>query len=366
MPKSKIVTAFGKRPARPDVSEPGGPDATLEFAVEADVATRNREPQRNRRLRLATGAFLVLLVALAAAGVYWKDLWQTPAAAAASGSLRIESDPPGAVVSLNGAAKGTTPLSLTMPAGQYALTVQQGANLKQLPVAITSGAVTVHHITWADASPLISPESASLTVSTDTPGASVTVDGEDRGTSPLTLQNLSAGQHRVVVRSRGTTYTRTVQLEAGETASLVIGGAAGAASGWIAISSPVAVHVFEEQRLIGTSDMDRIMLPSGDHDLELVSEPVGYRTSRRVRVAAGQTETIALDLPRTSLSINAVPWAEVYIDGSRVGDTPLGNLSQTIGQHEIVFRHPQLGERRVTTVVTLKETNRVSMDMRPR
>jgi hypothetical protein len=49
-----------------------------------------------------------------------------------------------------------------------------------------------------------------------------------------------------------------------------------------------------------------------------------------------------------------------------VGETPLGNLSQTVGQHEILFRHPQLGERRVTTVVTLRETNRVSMDMRPR
>ena len=66
------------------------------------------------------------------------------------------------------------------------------------------------------------------------------------------------------------------------------------------------------------------------------------------------------------MSINAVPWAEVFIDGTRVGETPLGNLPQTLGPHEIVFRHPQLGERRVNTLVTLKETNRISMDMRQR
>ena len=66
------------------------------------------------------------------------------------------------------------------------------------------------------------------------------------------------------------------------------------------------------------------------------------------------------------MSINAIPWAEVFIDGTRVGETPLGNLPQTLGPHEIVFRHPQLGERRVNAMVTLKETARISIDMRQR
>jgi hypothetical protein len=169
-----------------------------------------------------------------------------------------------------------------------------------------------------------------------------------------------------VVRARGTTYTRTVQIEAGATASLFIGGGQPAAPGSIAIASTVPVQVFEDQRLIGTSDMDRIMLPVGEHFLELVADSVGFRTTRTVRVTAGQTVALSVDLPRAPLSINAVPWAEVFIDGTRVGETPLGNLPQTLGPHEIVFRHPQLGERRVNTVVTMKETNRISMDMRQR
>jgi hypothetical protein len=69
-------------------------------------------------------------------------------------------------------------------------------------------------------------------------------------------------------------------------------------------------------------------------------------------------------LPRAPLSINAIPWAEVFIDGTRVGETPLGNLPQTLGAHEIVFRHPQLGERRLSIVVTTKDKNRISVDMR--
>jgi hypothetical protein len=37
---------------------------------------------------------------------------------------------------------------------------------------------------------------------------------------------------------------------------------------------------------------------------------------------------------------------------------------QTIGPHQLIFRHPELGERRVTAVVTLKDTARVAVDMR--
>ena len=35
-----------------------------------------------------------------------------------------------------------------------------------------------------------------------------------------------------------------------------------------------------------------------------------------------------------------------------------------IGSREIVFRHPDLGERRTTAMVTLKEPVRISMDLR--
>ena len=149
-------------------------------------------------------------------------------------------------------------------------------------------------------------------------------------------------------------------------ASLFIGGSQAVMPGSIAIQSPVSVQVFEDRRLIGTSDMDRIMLPVGDHELELVADTIGFRSTRTVRIAPGQTAALAVDLPRAPVSINAVPWAEVFIDGTRVGETPLGNLPQTLGSHEILFRHPQLGERRMTTLVTSKDTNRITIDMRQR
>ena len=60
-----------------------------------------------------------------------------------------------------------------------------------------------------------------------------------------------------------------------------------------------------------------------------------------------------LQIPRVAVSINAIPWAEVWIANERLGETPIGNLPLRIGPHEVVFRHPELGERRVVTTVTL-------------
>jgi hypothetical protein len=360
VPKTKIVAAFGKRAAADHA------DATLEFAAETAVAVKEPgvRPALDRRW-LVAGASLAAVIAFITAGVYWKDRWQLPAAAA-GGSLRIESDPPGAEVRLNGAVKGATPLSLTVPAGNYSLAVRQGSNTKELPVSVTNGATTVHHIAWADTPPAVAAATGNLSVTTDPPGSEVSVNGEVRGIAPLTLRDLPAGQHRVTVRARGTTYTRTVSIEAGTTASLFFGGSQAAVPGSITIASPISIQVFEDGRLIGTSDMDRIMLPAGEHLLNLVADSVGFRATRSVRVTAGETLALGVELPRAPLSINAVPWAEVFIDGTRIGETPLGNLSQTLGPHEIVFRHPQLGERRVNAMVTLNAPARISIDMRQR
>jgi serine/threonine-protein kinase len=83
-----------------------------------------------------------------------------------------------------------------------------------------------------------------------------------------------------------------------------------------------------------------------------------------VTVQAGRTSTIRLEAPSGTMNVNAVPWAEVWVAGKRLGETPLGNLQMPIGSHEVVFRHPQLGERRTTVLVTLKGPARVSMDLR--
>ena len=91
---------------------------------------------------------------------------------------------------------------------------------------------------------------------------------------------------------------------------------------------------------------------------------LGYAVTRVVQVPAGKTAPIKVDLPNGVVNLNASPWAEVFIDGKRVGETPIGNLSVPIGPHEVVFRNPELGEKRHAISVSLAAPLRLSVDMK--
>jgi hypothetical protein len=118
--------------------------------------------------------------------------------------------------------------------------------------------------------------------------------------------------------------------------------------------------------LLGTSQSDRIMVSVGRHELVMVNEVVGFSQSQVVNVTPGRVTPIRPQWPSAATSFNATPWAEVWIDGRQIGETPLANISVPVGNHDVLFRHPELGEKRVGAVVTLSAPAKVSVDMRQR
>ena len=94
------------------------------------------------------------------------------------------------------------------------------------------------------------------------------------------------------------------------------------------------------------------------------NEALGYSVSHSVQIGAGQTVSLQLETPRGTLNVNALPWANVWVDGQSVGETPIGNLSLPIGTHEVVFRHPDFGEQRRSVAVGVTGTARVAVDFR--
>jgi hypothetical protein len=139
-----------------------------------------------------------------------------------------------------------------------------------------------------------------------------------------------------------------------------------APSGWINVSAPSDLQVFENGTLIGSTQGGRLALAPGAHQIELVNEAIGYRSTRTVQVRSGETAAFKVDIPNGTIALNATPWAEVFIDGRSAGETPIGNLSISAGSHEVIFRHPELGEQRMVTTVTLTAPTRLSVDMRKR
>jgi hypothetical protein len=129
--------------------------------------------------------------------------------------------------------------------------------------------------------------------------------------------------------------------------------------GGVRITSPIEFQVYENGNLVGSTSSP-IAIMDGPHTFDLVNEPLGYRTRQTVNVRAGQMSAVTVPVPNGRVSINAVPWADVWVDGKPVGQTPIANLSLPIGPHEVVFRHPQFPDQRQTWMVKAEGTTMVS------
>jgi hypothetical protein len=309
-------------------------------------------------------AAAVVLVALTSGGTLAVGRLMSPAVAPESlGTLSVQTNPAGATIVVDGQQRGISPLSVQLKPGRHVVELVTDGDVRTIPVTITAGGQVSQFIEIPRAASAL----GELQIRTEPAGAQVTVDGRVLGRSPLTAEGLTPGQHTVVVENELGPVTQRVTIEAGTTASLVVPMTAprnAPVSGWISVSAPVDVQLYENQRLLGSSQTDRIMVSVGRHEIEAVNEALGYRASKTVNVAPGQTANIRLDLPKAPMALNAIPWAEAWVDGERVGETPIGSVQVSIGPHEVVFRHPELGERRVITTVTLAGPAKVSVDMR--
>jgi len=196
------------------------------------------------------------------------------------------------------------------------------------------------------AAPLVVPTGI-LSISSQPPGARVLLNGADAGQTPLRLDAVTAGRHTITLVTETMSVKRTVRVDAGKTVALDIP----VLSGWITVVAPIVLDVSEGSRTHGTTSQGRILLSPGRHILTLNNREFGYSSVQRVDVVAGEEKTITLT-PTGLINLNAQPWAEVWIDGAKAGETPLANLQVPLGTREIVFKHPQYGERRVTRTIT--------------
>ena len=370
---AKPAASEKTKPAAASVEKKPAPQAAADHARphEKDHA---RHPEKEAALQVKKVPFwqsewrnraavaAAVLVAIVTAGVFAiKSYARVPP----TGELVVNSNPDGVEVFINGKKHGTTPITLVLPTGDHKLELTLGDQTRAIPVKITTGGHVAQFVELPKAAAVV----GQLSVRTDPPGATVTVDGQRRGVSPLVVEDLAPGEHSVGLQNALSSVTEKVTVQAGTTASLVVPLSAPQGvpvSGWVSLNSPIEMQLFEDGRLVGSSRSDRIMMSVGEHSLQIVNDAVGYRQSRTVQVAPGRVSPMRIDLPKGSVALNAAPWAEVWVDGDRLGDTPIGNVSLPIGGHEVVFRHPELGEQRHTVTVTLNGPARLSVDMRKR
>lgn len=286
------------------------------------------------------------------------------------GEVLVSSHPSGAQVRVDGRVHGSTPLVLALDAGRHALELQGANGTQPVDVEVEAGTRLTRHVVLP-AAPAAATRVGALRVDTGTASARVLLDDALMGAAPVRRDDVVAGEHIVTVQfARGGSVTRRVSVPAGESVAVMVEPPAIAAraatppAGWLTLSAPFEVEVFEDGQLVGTSGSDRLSLPAGSHALELVNADLGYRARVTATVAAGKTAALPVDAPRVAVHVNATPWADVTVDGRPLGETPLANVLLPIGPHTLTFVHPELGQRVETVVVRAGGPNRVAADLR--
>ncbi|HLG56739.1 MAG TPA: PEGA domain-containing protein [Vicinamibacterales bacterium] len=309
---------------------------------------------------LAAGALLLITLAVGAVLLFGSGF-----AGVTTGSLTVGTNPAGLAIFLDGKPSGVTPLSVDVPPGDHLIELVVGTDRRRIPVNITAGSRVSQFLELPRAASVL----GELQIRTEPSQAAVSVDGRAVGRSPVSVADLTPGTHTVVLQHESGTVTQQVLIEEGKITSLVVpiadsSAKASTGAGWISIAAPADVQVFENGRLVGTNSIDRIMLPVGRHELEIANDALGYRERKTIQVTAGQVSAVKLQWAQGSLALNAIPWADVFIDEARVGETPIGSISLPIGTHDVIFRHPDLGERRMSVTVTAGQSAKVGVDMR--
>jgi len=318
--------------------------------------------------RIAT--MVLALVALGEGGfIAWRLASSPSGLLGANGTLKVESKPMGAQVKVDGELKGVTPLALSLKGGAHVLEIHAGGEPRVIPIAITAGQTLAQYIELVGIQTL-----GRLSIQSAPVGATVLVDGQPRGKTPLEIPDVPAGEHELVLDLNGQRVRQSVTVATGITTTVDLPMAAAPieaagmfppaapTTGTLMVTAPFEMQIFEAGASLGSTGA-RLTLPPGPHTVEIVSHTLGFKTAANVEIVAGKTARIPVALPKGTVHLNATPWAEVFVDGEKVGDTPIGNLQLAVGPHEIVFKHPELGERAHAATVKVGEALRLSVDL---
>jgi len=169
--------------------------------------------------------------------------------------------------------------------------------MRSVSLEIEAGSTTRQYIEFA-AAPAAVATTGRLDVTSQPPGASVTVDGARRGLTPISIAEIAVGPHQVTISLGDSTIHRAVTIRPSAISSVDASIASPeSAAGWLALSSPVELTLTEDGQIIGTTKAARVMLPAGTHNLVLANAAFEVQTTIAVRIEGGKTLKRAVALP---------------------------------------------------------------------
>lgn len=261
-----------------------------------------------------------------------------------NGTAVLTSDPVGADVIIDGTPSGSTPLTLNLPAGKHQLEFRLKASTRRQTIEIARGKETTVDIDW-NSKPL-----GSLRVEARPTPARVLVDGKDRGAAPLTLTDLTVGVHTVQIDTLEGSVRRRVEIGEGRVEAVI----EEIFPGWLQVSSPIELTVVDGRKTVQLDASNRVLLKPGAHTIRLENAALGIAETRQVTIEPGGTAKVTVAPQESTLTVLGSSGAEVFVDGTKAGETPLIDFKVRLGPHDVMVVERGGATRHASVTVTAK------------
>ena len=236
-----------------------------------------------------------------------------------TGEVLVAADISDATVYIDGEPSGSVPTIIELPPGEHAIEVRA----EGFETFIQT--VNVESDSRATVTATLQPEQppgGTLLVMTVPAGASVSVDGQERGEGPATVDGLPPGTHIIEVEAEGyLPVNERVEVEEGRQATIRLELEEIPQGGSLRITSSVeGAEVLLDGRTIGRAPLVERDIEPGEH--VVVVRASGHREwERRLEIEAGvQLLVEATPDEAGGVTVTAdVDDAVVWIDGAEVG-----------------------------------------------
>jgi hypothetical protein len=323
-------------PAAPVATTVDRPPTTPAIHIDVEETSSSRF----EKWRVAVAAALVIAVV----GAGSRAVWRRSAPVPRVGTAAVDSAPPGAQVFVDGKPVGTTPVRVELNPGPHGVEFKLKQATRTQTIEIQKGVELPVNIEWNPR------RTGTLEVASTPAGAKVLVDGRERGQTPLTLTDLGVGAHTVQIESSEGSVSRKVDIGEGRTESI----AEAIYPGWLLVSAPIEVTVSDGGKGVQLDATNRVLMKPGVHTIRLDNRELEFTQIRQVQIEPGGVARLSVEVPQSTLSVTGSSGADVFVDGTSVGVTPLDKFQIKIGTREIMVtdRSSGITRNRTVTVTT--------------
>ena len=206
----------------------------------------------------------------------------------------------------------------------------------------------------------------SVSVSSTPSGASIYLDGTNKGTTPKTIADVPVGTHSILLTKAGY-YDETATITVILNQVAYVSERLDAKTGTIAVSSdPSGAMIYLDGSYKGVTPLTISDVPEGVHTVKLTKS--GYKDYwETVHVSAGSAKYVTPRLTKETGSIYVSSYpagANVYLDDSYQGTTPITIYDIATGSHTIKLTKSGYKDYQKTVYVSAGSKESVSGNLR--